>query len=360
MLRDLRYLASKRGAWPVYAVVFVTERCPARCGHCLVGDARYAGEELTLGDYARLARTMRPLSFLLITGGEPFVRADIAEIAGAFIGGCGARSVGIPTNGAFPEEAERAVREMVKAHPSVQFGVDVSIDGVGAEHDALRGAPGLFDSAVETYGRLARVAAGVSNLNLNVALTLSAGNQEKAEGLIKYLFGNLGVRNVNLLLTRGNPRDPESVKVSPENYERAARLLEVEMEARGGGWKGYPEARVINAMRRVRTRVIAETVRSGKFQIPCYAARLGVVVRANGDVTACELRGGVLGNVWEAGFDFGAIWQGEAARAERGKIKNEKCFCTYECFQTINILYNPSMLPAVGREMLRARRGGGE
>ena len=57
-----------------------------------------------------------------------------------------------------------------------------------------------------------------------------------------------------------------------------------------------------------------------------------------------------LGNVREAGYDFRKIWFGEAAAGARKFIRETKCFCTYECFLTINILFNPRMMPAVLKE----------
>ncbi len=44
--------------------------------------------------------------------------------------------------------------------------------------------------------------------------------------------------------------------------------------------------------------------------------------------------------------------------AARTFIRDSKCFCTYECFLTINILFNPRMLLSVAKEwaILKARR----
>ena len=39
-----------------------------------------------------------------------------------------------------------------------------------------------------------------------------------------------------------------------------------------------------------------------------------------------------------------------SARRWRSQSGESKCFCTYECFLTINILFNPRMMPAVLKE----------
>jgi iron-sulfur cluster protein len=72
---------------------------------------------------------------------------------------------------------------------------------------------------------------------------------------------------------------------------------------------------------------------------------------ANGDVYPCELLiDRKLGNVREANYDFKSIWFSKEAEASRRFIRESKCFCTYECFLTINILFNPTMMPAVLKE----------
>jgi hypothetical protein len=72
---------------------------------------------------------------------------------------------------------------------------------------------------------------------------------------------------------------------------------------------------------------------------------------ANGDIYPCELLiDRKLGNVREAGYDFKKIWLGDEAAKARKFIRESKCFCTYECFLTINILFNPTMMPSVLKE----------
>jgi len=277
---------------------------PRELRHCLLGGEHYSGPEMTPEKYRRVARTIPPFYFLLLTGGEPFIRVDLPDIADVFVKNCGVRNIGIPTNGAFPAETARAVRHMARMLPDVQFGIDVSIDAPGAAHDEVRCLPGLFDSAVDTYRRLTAIAKRKQNLNVSVAVTVSRNNIDKLDELAEFLFRDLDATNVNIMVVRGNPRDPKSLHVDPEAYRRFVERVERETANRGGGYRGYPEAGYVNAMRGIRSRVIYDTLRTGKYQVPCYAARLGVVLRANGDVKSCELRKATLGNVYEALYNF--------------------------------------------------------
>jgi len=80
---------------------------------------------------------------------------------------------------------------------------------------------------------------------------------------------------------------------------------------------------------------------------------------ANGDIYPCELLiDRKLGNVRDNGYDFKKIWYGKKADEARRFIRDTKCFCTYECFLTVNILFNPRMMPKVLKEWgsLKVRR----
>jgi hypothetical protein len=72
---------------------------------------------------------------------------------------------------------------------------------------------------------------------------------------------------------------------------------------------------------------------------------------ANGDILPCELLiDRKLGNVRETGYDFKKVWFSKEADEARRFIRETKCFCTYECFLTVNILFNPRMMPKILKE----------
>jgi MoaA/NifB/PqqE/SkfB family radical SAM enzyme len=351
-----RALLKGEGADPLYLVFFVTEQCTARCGHCLLGQWDCATDELTLDEIERWARAMPPFYFLLPTGGEPFLRADLPDIVRLFARHCGIRHAGIPTNGSLPQAAVAAMERMIADNPDLQLAVDVSLDGPADLHDRMRNTPGLFDKAVATYSQLAALAARAPNFQINAAVTLSAANQTSALDFLDYLTGELGVRNINHLLVRGEPRDPNAKNVSVENYKAFNRKLE--QAARAGrlpGYRGYAEAGGINAMKLVRQDVIARTAETGRRQVRCQAGRLGAVVRAGGGVYACELRRDKLGSLRDSDFDFRRIWRSPEAVAARRAIEKQKCHCTYECFMSLNVMFDPVQSLRVARKWVELK-----
>ncbi|MBN2384844.1 radical SAM protein [bacterium] len=348
-----KHIVSKKGALPIYLVFFVTERCLAHCKHCLLGQKRQGLKELTIDEIEKISRSLDKILFLLPTGGEPFLREDIAEIVQIFYRNNAAANVGIPTNGYLTESIIKSVSTILKTCPKVDLAVDVSFDGVGSKHDEIRGVPGLFERAVTTYRELASLKKHYPRFNLNVGVTVSRYNQDDLTELYEFLTKELGVATINHLLVRGNPADTNSKGVDPDKYKAFSDLLE-----RGAkdstltGYHSYSFSDFVNAVRIVRQGVIDRMTRTDQQQLPCYAGSLGGVLLSNGDVFPCELLDQQIGNVRDVDYDFRKLWFSPRNDEIREWIKTNKCHCTYECFLTLSVFFTPSSLAQVFMEYL--------
>lgn len=130
----------------LYSVTLaVTNRCPFNCWHCY--NAGRSQTDLPLAALQRLAAELQERGAVMVTltGGEPLLRHDLADIAAAF----GPRScliLGTTGEGLTLERASE-----LKA--SGVFAVGISLDShLEAEHDRLRGRPGAFRSALRALG----------------------------------------------------------------------------------------------------------------------------------------------------------------------------------------------------------------
>ena len=354
-LKFTEKLFFKQGASPLYLVLFVTDRCNARCKHCLLADGVHKPDkssELTLEEIEALSKKMDPLLFLLPTGGEPFLRDDLGEIIKLFYKNNSVRNVGIPTNGFFTEKTVRIIRDILESCPDLDLGVDVSLDGIGEKHDEIRGVTGLFDSAVQTFRELSLLEKVYPRFNVNIETTVSSYNDTCLLENYHFFTNELNAHTVFTLLTRDKPRDPATKFFDVGRYEAYAKQMEEGIKQGVlTGYDTFPFADFINAKRIVRHRLIAKVVRENRYQLPCYAGVLGAAIFANGDVYPCELHTDLkLGNLRDYHFDFKAIWKSEKAAEARQLIRTGKCFCTYECFLTVNILFNPWMVPAILKE----------
>lgn len=140
-----------------------TRRCNLACRHCYSdSDARWH-EEMSGEEGAAMLRDIAAFGSpaLLLSGGEPLLRPDLFELIAE------ARSLGLAvtlsSNGTLltPARARRL------AGAGVRY-VGISLDGIGAVHDAFRGRRGAF--ARSLAGIRALRAAGV---RAGVRITLS-------------------------------------------------------------------------------------------------------------------------------------------------------------------------------------------
>lgn len=112
----------------------VTKRCNARCDFCDYWQEDHP-EELT--DYVPVLKRLRPLSVSL-TGGEPLLRPDLADIIASLRQNFGFLVIGLVTNGLLL--SPKRGRELWEA------GLDelsISLDYLDERHDRERGLPGL-------------------------------------------------------------------------------------------------------------------------------------------------------------------------------------------------------------------------
>jgi radical SAM protein with 4Fe4S-binding SPASM domain len=99
--------------------------------------------------YANIPTT---LAHINISGGEPFLRSDLAEIVRVVASRNPKAHILVSSNGFQPSRTIESVRQMLKYHQ--RLGVGISIDGIGKKHDEVRGIRGAFEKSTETIRRL--------------------------------------------------------------------------------------------------------------------------------------------------------------------------------------------------------------
>ena len=356
-LKHWKRIIAKRGDTPIYLVFFITENCTAKCLHCLLGERGKVVGELTLDEIKKISGNMGDILFLLLTGGEPFLRDDLSEIAKVFYRNNKVCNLGIPSNGSLTNKVVKTAEKILTECKKLDFAIDISIDAIGEEHDKVRGTEGLFEKAVWTFKELSKLEKKFPNFTLNVALTASRYNQEKLLDIYRYLKDELGAKSITYLLTRGSPRDPKAKDIDIENYIRLAEIIEEDSRNNSlTGYDNYFGSDLINVMKILRQKTITRIVKENKQILPCYAGSLSCVIRSNGDVYPCELLSRKMGNLREENFDFKKIWQSKESKGIREYVKNSGCYCTYECFLTNSILFTPAMFPKVFMEWYRIKK----
>ena len=147
---------------PHNAIVAVTLNCNARCQMCDIWH-NHVKDEVGPGVFARLPASLRDIN---ISGGEPFLRRDLPEILAAIRSTNPRARLVISTNGFQPARTARMLPDILAAAPGVA--VRVSIDGMQATHDDIRGIPGGFAKCMQTLDICRE--AGIRDLGIGYTL----------------------------------------------------------------------------------------------------------------------------------------------------------------------------------------------
>ncbi|REG20336.1 radical SAM protein with 4Fe4S-binding SPASM domain [Archangium gephyra] len=135
-----------------YAVWELTLKCNLACGHCgsRAGDTR--NDELSPEEALDLVRQLAEVGIQEVTieGGEAFLRPDWLEIARA-ITDAGMRCTMTTGGYGLSRETARKMKDAGIAH------VSVSVDGLEATHDRIRGKPRSFFFCFQTLGHFREV-----------------------------------------------------------------------------------------------------------------------------------------------------------------------------------------------------------
>ena len=132
------FLRSYFSAKPSYLIYFVTAVCNARCKHCFYWaeiESANARNELKLEEIAKIARSLDPLIYLSIGGGEPFLRSDLTQVVETYYRNSSLQYLNIVTNGVYTERVMKTVAALLISCPRLKIKIQVSIDDCEKAHD---------------------------------------------------------------------------------------------------------------------------------------------------------------------------------------------------------------------------------
>jgi MoaA/NifB/PqqE/SkfB family radical SAM enzyme len=162
----LKSILTKRN--PLYVQFALSKNCNLRCGMCRAQQARADECELSLEEISELAQTLSKIGvvFLVITGGEPLLRPDLAGVIRIF-SRCGL-SVRLQTNAVVA--SEDMVAELARA--GLQ-GVSISLESLFPQRqDAINARPGAWEAVmrgISVFSRCLPLKSGPCGLNIVVS-----------------------------------------------------------------------------------------------------------------------------------------------------------------------------------------------
>jgi MoaA/NifB/PqqE/SkfB family radical SAM enzyme len=148
---------------PIVVSFEVTDACTCWCKHCDHGGPRDESRNLKPADYRRYMQALRPC-VVQVSGGEPLMRADVAEIVRTIKGGSHVPYTILVSNWSLMT-AEKYLA--LRAAGIDQF--SVSLDFPDERHDDFRVYPGLYRHLEDLIPRLDKL--GHDDIVLNSCIT---------------------------------------------------------------------------------------------------------------------------------------------------------------------------------------------
>ncbi len=337
----IRFLRQRNRSRTLHTVIlFVTSRCNARCHTCFYWQDLNRPGDLTYEELTELSRTMPPFSELLLSGGEPTLRADVPQIVRLFYVNNRIRTLNFPTNGLKPDRTREFVSRFLQENAELTVYLNFSIDGRATTHDQLRAVPGNFHKAEEAIQQVQPLRRRFGHrLWVGVNSVICRQNYQELIPLAEYFLQKEWLDGHYFQIIRGDPLDPALLRIPPAElrrlYNEITRIQQT--YARRAFPNGSPSERWLKQMIYVGTFAFHHRVQLANYlhhrpwPMPCTAGETSLVIDYNGDVRACELRTR-LGNLRDYNMNFAAFWESAVRQQELQAIAEEKCFCTHVCF----------------------------
>jgi Fe-coproporphyrin III synthase len=331
-----------RPGWCTYLVTF---RCNARCGMCDSWRMK-PGPELTPDQVRYVFGKIGPLDVVRLTGGEPFLRDDFAEIARFIDEQSRPGVVHITTNGSFPER----VAEFAAGFPRPdRLRFMVSLDGLPEEHDANRGADVTFALVEETVRRLKEQGRAVS-VNHTIISGRSLADHETlvarfaaldvdVHHVLAYsdsaMYGlkRFGKRATDLIPETGYPLHPDIP------LDRAIDFVAGQLR-RGTGLRDP----LLRRGKKYYLRGLLARLEKKNRPMPrppCVALRSHLRLLPDGRVPVCQFNTETIGNLLHQSFE--EVWHGDTAKPAREWV--DGCpGCWAECEVMPSAIYTGDVL----------------
>ncbi len=302
MMPDQRFFGGPK----LEAFIVVTYRCNAQCRMCHT----WQHPSSTSREFSPRLIDKLPsqLAFINITGGEPFLRSDIETIIENSL--TKSKRVLISTNGYFTKRVLAAANRFGN-----RIGFRISIEGLPAVNDELRGIKNGFDHGIRTL--ISLKTKGIKDIG--VGITVSDRNAKDMIELYRLaeamgLEFATAVTHNSFYFHRADNQFNDQAIIAEAFEKNAISLLQT--------------SRPKNWFRAYFNMGLANKVMRGKRPLPCDAGTDIFFLDPYGNVLACNGSKDpmIMGNLDH--HCFKTIWHSKQAEQVRNQVKH----CSKQCW----------------------------
>ena len=336
----------------------VTYRCNSRCKTCYIWQIqqRVPKElELTLDEWERVIKSLGTSPYwVTISGGEPFLREDLVDIVRAIDEHNKPKIINVPTNGILWRIIPAKTREILEnISEKTTLVVNFSVDGIGEDHDEVRGVPGNYELLKRAY-KVVELKERFRNLVVGIHTVVSSFNVHKLPDIYEvvmeefrpdqYIAEVAEERNEMDNLGRGITPPPEEIAKAMDFL-----IAKAKEGLRAKRWRGL--AKVTELFRAQYYELVKRFYLTGEEQVPSYAGFASAHISPTGDVWECAVYATKMGNLKDFNYDFRKLWSSRRAWQVRRFIKKfHSCPLANECYS--NMLLRPRYIIRVIKNVL--------
>lgn len=302
-------------------IINISRECEMRCMMCNIWQNRkseYTGRALdaaTLADMLEGSRFLKKMPYIVMTGGEPFLRKDFREILTAALGAGHVRKLTIGTSGFLTRKIVTDLDHCLSSTGSDrQVALQISLQGVGEVQDRIKGKPEAFARVEKTISELKSLSKRFpGRLHLYIYSVLQEQNKESFEKTyefaqrhgIGYTFGIINNLSYNMNSSEGYSK----ALLNDGDLARLEAIYPFYGVLRSWAKKGFTQQ---------------------STGLRCFAAYSSFFLDYDGSVYPCLHTSAMpafrMGNVFDTPFDD--IWKG----AGRARALTKTC-AVDECLQ---------------------------
>lgn len=351
------YEATRRG-WvkpvnPLTLTFSVTAACQSRCKTCNIGkvyleNPEIANQNLTPEEIEKVFKSLGPIYYFNVSGGEPFIRPELAEIISLACVYLKPGLIHISTNATVPESIDRTTRKILAYMDellpvSTPISIKPSIDGLGTRHDYLRGFKGNFALLERTIDILLEIRRENPRLHVDLGTVVSEYNIHELDEIEDWVHSR-GIESYRHEIAEqraefhnlGNPITP-SVDVYESLIQRFKNKIYRNIKN-----KAFL-TRITEAVRIVYYDVAVQILKQHRQVTPCYGGISNIHMNYNGEIWPCCVLGDEqsMGNVHEWNYNIQALLKSAQSKKVRKHIADGNCACPLANQWLNNILLTP-------------------
>lgn len=314
-----------------FLIFFVTSKCNSNCKHCFNKINLNSKNDLNLDEIKLISQNLPDFKTLLLSGGEPFLRKELAKIVELFYFQNNISNLSIPTNGFLSNQIYEMTKQILDFCPKIKLTLNFSIDGLEKIQDSLRGVEKSFANCLKSLTLLQELKVDYPNLNIQVNSIVSEKNYGSLFDLMIFLK-KFNLDGHYLELIRGNFEKSTNAELL-KLYKQNIALLKRHYLNKLFKKSNLRFLRKVNHLGKIIQlyKLQLNILKHHKLPFLCHAGQNIGVIQSNGDVHLCEPLS-AIGNLKSSNYNFHLLWNSLDAQKQRKTIKSDKCACTHCVF----------------------------